>query len=69
MKGFPTLKMMYPDGKGGVAEVPYKSARTLDALYNFAVSASVDPVVSYTIVLRVSRRPLWRGALSDGRTL
>eukprot|EP00281_Chroomonas_sp_CCMP1168_P021076 CAMPEP_0206233002 /NCGR_PEP_ID=MMETSP0047_2-20121206/11735_1 /ASSEMBLY_ACC=CAM_ASM_000192 /TAXON_ID=195065 /ORGANISM="Chroomonas mesostigmatica_cf, Strain CCMP1168" /LENGTH=286 /DNA_ID=CAMNT_0053656813 /DNA_START=8 /DNA_END=868 /DNA_ORIENTATION=+ len=43
VKGFPTLKLLYPDGKGGVSEVAYKGARSLDALYSFAVSASEDP--------------------------
>jgi len=43
VKGFPTIKLLYPDGKGGVGEVAYKSARSLDALYNFAVSAAANP--------------------------
>lgn len=51
VKGFPTLKLLYPDGKGGVAEVAYKSARSLDALYNFAVSASEDPAVRIPLLM------------------
>ncbi len=35
--------------QGGVAEVPYKSARSLDALYNFAVTASQDPEVCFLL--------------------
>jgi len=32
-----------PSMQGGVGEVAYKSARSLDALYNFAVSAAANP--------------------------
>jgi len=47
VKGFPTLKLLYPistpDGAGTVGEVAYKGARTLDALYKFAIEASQNP--------------------------
>eukprot|EP00282_Hemiselmis_andersenii_P003312 CAMPEP_0114144932 /NCGR_PEP_ID=MMETSP0043_2-20121206/19788_1 /TAXON_ID=464988 /ORGANISM="Hemiselmis andersenii, Strain CCMP644" /LENGTH=284 /DNA_ID=CAMNT_0001239339 /DNA_START=7 /DNA_END=861 /DNA_ORIENTATION=+ len=47
IRGFPTLKLLYPistpDGKGSIGEVPYKGARSLDALYTFAIEAAQNP--------------------------
>uniref|UniRef100_A0A7S0W2L5 Thioredoxin domain-containing protein n=1 Tax=Hemiselmis tepida TaxID=464990 RepID=A0A7S0W2L5_9CRYP len=47
VRGFPTLKLLYPiateDGKGTFGEVPYKGARSIDALYKFAIEAAQNP--------------------------
>eukprot|EP00283_Hemiselmis_rufescens_P006116 CAMPEP_0173433668 /NCGR_PEP_ID=MMETSP1357-20121228/11027_1 /TAXON_ID=77926 /ORGANISM="Hemiselmis rufescens, Strain PCC563" /LENGTH=285 /DNA_ID=CAMNT_0014398397 /DNA_START=39 /DNA_END=896 /DNA_ORIENTATION=+ len=47
VRGFPTLKLLYPisteDGKGTIGEVQYKGARSIDALYSFAIEAAQNP--------------------------